>query len=86
MIVRDHYFFYFANLINFFNFHRAIRYEPGFSFGICVPAACKVEDLRIIIDELVNKRTTEITIKIPENVCQTEKESTKLETVDVIAM
>lgn len=67
----------------------AISYEPGFSFGICLPASCTVDHLQTIIDEQINAKTSDVSIQIPnilENVCQTAINTIKLETLDVIAM
>lgn len=73
-------------IINEIPSFRVVSHEPGFSFGTCLPAACSVEHFQSIFDELINTKTSDISIKIPESACQTERETNKMETLDVIAM
>ncbi|XP_055304016.1 uncharacterized protein LOC129569308 [Sitodiplosis mosellana] len=59
---------------------------PGFTFGVCVPAACSLNMLEPIINKLIHAKTKNVSISFNTNTCQLEESPSELSTLDTAAI
>lgn len=62
------------------------RTGSSISMGMCLPAACSVEKLGSDIDRVVHRRLRGMTVRIPQDYCQSEETPSEYTTLDFVAM
>lgn len=59
---------------------------PSISIGICIPASCSIDHLEALVNKVIQKKASGVTLKIPKRSCQFEENTTDLKTLDFAAM
>lgn len=75
-----------SNNIPFWSIFDVSRTGPSISVGICLPAACSVEQLGNDINRVVHRQLPGMIIQIRKDYCQSEEFPSKLEILDFVAM
>lgn len=74
-----------VNKISFCTLNR-LDVGPSVSIGICIPAVCSVDHLESFVNKVIQRKASNMTIKIPRKSCQFEENATNLKTLDLAAV
>lgn len=59
---------------------------PSISIGVCLPAVCSIDHLESLVNKIIQKKASNMTLNIPRRSCQFEENATDLNTLDYSAM
>lgn len=70
----------------FFSILIRLDVGPSISIGICLPAVCSIDHLESLVNKIIQKKPSNITVTIPRRSCQFEENATDWNSLDYSAM